>query len=514
MKILLVQCPFWLTETPPYNLALLNAILKKRGYESDVMDLNIEFYNTLSKYDAWPSSEKNSDYYHDELYISEIFIKYKSTINNFIQRILDSKASVLGFTVYDTSELFTNRFIKIVKEKDSNRIIVVGGPQYIRNMVKEKALHNTSADAICLGEADISFPDWLDSIKKSKSKLSANQKPVIKSEDEIIVDDGKHLLLNDLDSLPFADYSGFDLSKYTRTTLPISTNRGCINRCIFCSECHRYDKFRTRSAESIYNEIIYHKNKYPHIKEFWFNGSLVNGDIKVLSDLCDLIIKNKVKIGWNGQAVIRKEMTIKLLNKLKMSGCFTLIYGVESGNNKILKQMRRNYTANIASKVLSNTFKAGINANFNIIVGFPTETEKEFKDTISFIDKNMKYANTLTVNVLHVQKESEMGKNIEKWGIKPTIDLDTFWITKDGKNNHDERLRRFNICCSIAKGRALGTDSQTNMYLRLGDYFYKNGNSKLALYYYKKADVLHTGFFVKDTINKKISEITRKQNNN
>jgi len=118
------------------------------------------------------------------------------------------------------------------------------------------------------------------------------------------------------------DYSDFkddiNLRLYREPhRLDIFDSHSCPTRCHFCSEWQFWGKFRSKSGKRIYEEVQQHMRDYPQVNYFYFIGSLVNGDIRVLEDFCDLVIKNKLNIQWAAQAVIRPEMSKRLLKKLK-----------------------------------------------------------------------------------------------------------------------------------------------------------------------------------------------------
>ena len=61
--------------------------------------------------------------------------------------------------------------------------------------------------------------------------------------------------------------------------------------------------------------------------------------MKSFNEFCDLMIKNKMKLKWQGQAMIRPEMTGSFIQKMKKAGCSMISYGLENGSQTILKLM-------------------------------------------------------------------------------------------------------------------------------------------------------------------------------
>lgn len=457
MNIALIQPPGWTVGSPPYNIALLKAILKSISYDVICFDLNTEIYDCVDenfKKDGW-SSTSIGNCWLDREFVLEFIEKYKPLINEFISKVINMNPDVIGFTVINRSAIFTLEIAKMVKEKEPEKIIILGGPHGYGLWGGFSLIKELAVDAVCLGEGELCFASLLDIIR-TKKEIKFCKGFVYKEKDNKIIDCGDPEIVKDLDSLPFADYSDFNIERYRR--LPILTSKGCIYKCSFCNEVICLKEFRSRSGSNVYLEIIFQLSKYPHINEFHFCDSLINGNIKMLNELCDLIIKNNIRITWGGQAAIRKEMTKDFLLKLKRAGCVGLSYGVESGSNKVLRLMNKGHTAELAEEVLHNTHEAGIETNFNIIIGFPYETEVEFQETLNFLKRNSKYAGQIWLNVLNIATGSDLDIDRNKWGISEHTVGE--WESIDGKNNYEERLRQLEICRNVIGEKAY-TDAKS-----------------------------------------------------
>lgn len=463
MKITLIQCPAWTTDSPPYSLALLQAVLKRSGYDVVCFDLNIELYRfcqeTVRQKDSpinnesWSIDFKGSVWYEKDNVLTFIN-RYEYYIDRLVKDIIDASERIIGFSVQSTSKFFSLEVARRIKEKDKNKIIIFGGPLCFRNCYGMDILeHYPFLDFVCLGEAEKSFPDLINSIEKNDyidTCIGFKYR-----QDNRSIDRGDAGLIEDLDEIPFADYSGFIFKKYTKNLLPISTSRGCINRCTFCNESPHWKKYRKRSAKNIFGEINYQLKKYPHIESFWFNDSLMNGDLEMLNEFCNLLISNKTRIKWGGQGMIRKEMTNGLLKKMRLAGCNLISYGIENGSSRILKLMQKGYTPELAQKVLRDTYKAGIDTVFNIIIGFPGEEESEFKETKKFILHCRNFTNNIALNLCLLMKGSYLYDNLSKFNITPIEysdpDWQLKWKTNDSRNVYEIRKTRMEELMKLTK---------------------------------------------------------------
>jgi len=454
MKIILVQCPSWTTESPPYALALLAAALRKDGHEVRCLDFNIELYRFCKEYriedsvinqESW-SMDFRGHVWYEKNNVLDFINKYEIYIDELVKSIINSPEKIIGFSVQSTSKFFSLEIARRIKEKDKNKIIIFGGPLCFRNCYDINILSDYPfINFVCFGEAEESFSRVIHAIEKNVSDQSYPGFGCRLS-NGMIIDGGDIRLIENLDGIPFADYSCFDFKKYTKNILPISTSRGCMNRCRFCSESTHWRKYRRRSASNIFEEIKYQLKKYPQIEGFWFNDSLINGDMKMLNELCDLLILNRIKIGWGGQATIHKEMTKDFLKKIKIAGCKIISYGIESGSNQMLNLMHKGFTAELAEEVLRETSEAGIDTIFNIMIGFPGEGDTEFEETERFVQRCRRYTVHIELVTFLLLKGCYVYNNLDEYNIAPIDynepDWQLKWETKDDQNNYEIRKNR------------------------------------------------------------------------
>ena len=455
MRIALIQCPSWTPESPPYTLGILSAVLKRSGHDVSCFDLNIETYahcqnkivsgREAINRDSWSSGQQGNIWYEQDK-VEDFMRKEAGFVNALAESVLDSHPQVIGFSTQSTSKFFSLRLAALLKQKNNAARVIFGGPLVFKNCYGPDILqHYPFLDAVSFAEADRSFPDYLRSCEARGGIRMVPGFAVRAGNGEIMVS-GDPPAIGDLDELPFADYSGFNLEKYSKKLIPIATSRGCINRCSFCSESTHWRQYRRRSAQNIIDEMIFQLRRYPHITQFWFNDSLINGDMRMLDTLCELIIRHKLSIKWGGQGMIRKEMRRSFLAKMKRAGCSVISYGVESGSNRVLALMRKGYTAALAHQVIKDTHASGIEVIFNIITGFPGEDEASFRETKDFILRCRRYAIHIELPVYLLLKGSYIFDHLNEFGIAPIDyngDWQLKWKTNDNMNTYEVRQGRW-----------------------------------------------------------------------
>jgi len=435
-NILLVMCPFWDVKYPPIGIAYIFEYLKSKGLRTKVLDYNIKIFHEIDKeYKKYWDIKTN--------FVWEMPDFLKNQINECVDEILSFDVEIIGFSIMAPNQIFSLEVIKKIKEKDPNKIIITGGVQ--------APLDNAHfIDYHIEGEAEETIYKLIKAIK-NKGDITKINGIIIYGQIEGKIKTKERRKLPNLDSLPFPKYEDFNLNDYVEERIGILGSRGCINKCAFCNDWKVWKFYSYKSAEKLFNEIKYHVN-HNHINKFEFFDLLLNGNIKELEKFCDLIINSKMKIEWSGSALIRKEMTFNLLKKMKGAGCVNLVYGLESGSDKIIRWMGKSFTANEAEQVLKDTSKVNITVSINLMVGFPGETKKDFKKTISFIKKNYKcISNVPGVATCFVLANSDLEKNHKKYGINISMNNSWYnWYDNKG-NTYDLRLKRVKKLVSLLK---------------------------------------------------------------
>ena len=243
-------------------------------------------------------------------------------------------------------------------------------------------------DVGCVGEGEETFRELIIHLLNygcfNKKHLCEIDGIVFKDDGEVIITSPR-MLISDLNTLPHPNRSiiGYPERNY------MVTSRGCPNQCIFCS-CTRFwnKKFRTTSAEYVFDEV----------EELIRNGAKIirfNDDILTLNKhkmhaLADMIINKgyhkKIKFScWAHAATIDNEMA----DILKSMNMVSVVMGLESGNDRVLKYLKGNNSSVEYNKNAIQMLKSRkIQANGDFIIGAPDETEQEIMDTYHFIKDN------------------------------------------------------------------------------------------------------------------------------
>lgn len=348
--------PSWL-KTPPLSLVYLKNYLKKQGQKAEIIDLNaLLFKASKLTLPEWLSLDKE---FEESLFpLAER--KFPFILEDLYKTIKD--AETIGFSLSQRNTPFSFSLAKRISDRFPAKRIIFGGPH---TFFLEKKGKLDSRNYWVIGEGEIPLCEI----------LSNNETKIYRFQE-----------IENLDTLPFYDFSTLDINLYSQT-LPLLSSRGCPFKCTFCSEKMLFSKFRHHSPQYIIDQIKHLKNKYK-TNSFVFCDSLINYKRKWLSEFCSLVIKNQLNIKWEAQIRIENNFPNELADLMKRSGCYNLFVGLESGSEKILKLMDKGFTTVWALSFFETLTKAKLHFEVSLIFGYPEENETDFQETLSFILKN------------------------------------------------------------------------------------------------------------------------------
>jgi len=405
MRIGLFTFPVRFTNFPPIDISYLSAYLKNREHKVHIYDFNIELP---------VSNDCDSRFWEQEENQRELFNKNKTAVAAWVKDILDFSPDVIGMSVWPSQLYFSSEVAKIIKDKRKEIKIVFGGPWCSWIGRASQMIKCWYIDYVVFGEGEITLAEIVESensrrpIKGCFSKINGQ-----------ILDGGWRTETTDPNFIPFPDYDHAHFNKYLfDTTYPIAFNRGCNWNCSFCSHRTTWKSFRSRSAENIFAEIQKCFSKYPFITGFYSCDHSMNSNMSLLGELSDLIIERDIKnIKFMGFGQVNSRMIDRdFLKKLKIAGFTEWGIGIQTGSDRILKSMRRPHTAAEAERMLKEMHDQGMSLYIDFIIGYPEETEEDFKRTLEFAYRVRGCVKNISVCCC-VIGENDLEFNFNKYGI-------------------------------------------------------------------------------------------------
>jgi len=178
-------------------------------------------------------------------------------------------------------------------------------------------------------------------------------------------------------------WSGWDHDKYPKY-LSLLAAKGCVFNCSFCFESKIFEQiYKTVPVKLVIDDIVYAMSHHG-IHKYAIEDSTFLSNPQ-LEEFCDEIISRKIDITWSAYARINQIISRKhLLQKMRQAGCTSLIVGIESSNNKTLKEVKKNITSSDTVEAVRLLSGASIKMQGCFVLGFPGETYQDIKDTIDF----------------------------------------------------------------------------------------------------------------------------------
>ncbi|MFH0791512.1 MAG: radical SAM protein, partial [Candidatus Omnitrophota bacterium] len=515
------QPPVWGIFEPPVALAQILSCFQEDGYEVSVFDLNIELYSRKKEEYNTVWAIEQSSFWGNGDNVNKFFEDNSGIIEGQINKIIDTNPDLIGFSVNVCSLPATMILAERIKRKIPRVKIVIGGPMFFMPGDISGILEHDCIDVIVYGEGEETFRE-LPKFFIEEKDLNLCRGIYFKKDAKVVKTEARPPIKN-LDALPFLGLKSFPLAKYDPPGhlgkhISLMTSRGCVLNCVYCGPKAYWQGFRFMSGQRIYDEVKYHIQNDPDIEHIEFLDLELNGNIKVLSDFCDLMIANPPKQGirWHANIIIRPEMTKELLLKMKQAGCSRLSIGIETGSQRVLGLMNKRYKVEDADVVLRNAHHAGIVVTTNFMFGFPGETEDDFNLTLDFLKRNAGTIGTVypSRTFCTIEPFSYLSEHLSEFGMAVDPVYNLYWESEDGKNNYPERLRRCEEFSKLAMklGVSVGLGLQTSLdldrYYNLGFYYeYKKDFEKSKSFFegYLKLDPKNT------IINKKIQEFSAEE---
>lgn len=162
--------------------------------------------------------------------------------------------------------------------------------------------------------------------------------------------------------------------------------RGCVGNCSFC--CYRSvmnrGKIRYRAPELVIEEILHDLELFPQIKEIMFETDTFATNSEYTENLCQLLIKNKIKEKISWSCNMRVDTDLSLLPIMKEAGCRMLMTGFEFGTQKALDAVGKGTTLEQAKNFANTANKLGFIIHGCFMIGAPGETFDSARATIDF----------------------------------------------------------------------------------------------------------------------------------
>jgi len=441
-------------KTPPLTITYLAGWLEKHGHDVFQLDWNIELFHhaPLALKEYWDRTHLHK-WQDPERYASEIAPQItEPTIDSYVARILKDSPRLVGISTYSIEA--TKHLARKLKEADPSVFVVAGGQVCDPGFYGYNLAWSGDIDLVVHGEGEGPLLEIIERLGAGQPEFAGVRGLLIPHGSGGVEDTGLRPPLPDVNKLAWPSFEGLPIDWYTSMTAEpfepsrsISTlmARGCVRKCDFCLQAEIWQNFRYRDAQDVYDEMAVNKERYG-LTSYHFNDLLINGSVRQLDRLCDLLLDKPLDLTWGANAIVSRTLKKRLLAKMRAAGCEFLGFGFESFSTPVLHAMGKKYDAAEVSRLLHDMHDVGMRFFSNLIIGHPSEGRKEFAETIQFlIEHHQLFTEAPTSSLLIVQKNTPIHRAIDYWDIRMEDGDALGWWTGDGSNTLAERKRRAQV---------------------------------------------------------------------
>ena len=228
-------------------------------------------------------------------------------------------------------------------------------------------------------------------------------------------------VIENLDELPWVtkvyqrdlNFHNYNVPFLLNPFISFYTSRGCPAQCTFClwPQTHSGHRWRLRSSDDIVNECRWALQNFPGLKEIFFDDDTFNYQKARTIELCNKL--KHLKFTWS--CTSRVTTDYDTLKAMKDAGCRLLIVGYESGDQQVLKNIKKGATIDMARRFTANCKKLGLTIHGDFIVGLPGETRETIQKSISFA-KELD-VETIQVSIAHPYPGTEFYDHVKANGL-------------------------------------------------------------------------------------------------
>ncbi len=344
------------TPYPPLGIGYLAAVLRAHGIQVDLIDGQII---------------KKSQFWQEIYNITADVVLISATIRQ-----------IKG------AKLVAN----IVKKRNPEATVILGGPGPTSLAAQHRNFGKyTDIDIIVKGEAENILPLIF---YRLESHESLNDVPnLIINNNGNIINTKVDSTLPDVRTIPWPNREIFNENAYlsrwlnstNMTSVHIMGSRGCPFSCSFCDRTVTGRRVRYRDVEDVAAEMLFLEERYTPDDIFYFDDLFTVNKKRVIA-LCQTLQEKSLQTSWSAQGRV-DTIDEEMLKAMKVAGCSELMFGVESGSERILQYLTKGFTREKIIRAFDLCHKVGIKPGAYLIVGVPGETKQDIMDTISLVER-------------------------------------------------------------------------------------------------------------------------------
>jgi len=317
----------------------------------------------------------------------EAIDQYESnhSFRGLVEDVLKRKPDVLAVSLVTPSVTSALKLLRIVRSERPQTKIILGNVH--ATYFHEELLRRRLADAVVHGEGEETLCAALDAMESGMPLSSV--RGISFEEDRMVKRTEARPLLDDLDALPFPAWDLFDIKRYQpllmlnsrRRVHIVLAGRGCPFRCSFC--CNPFGRsYRVRSFQNIADEMEFFVRRFG-VSHYVFLDGTFPISRRMGMEFCEAFMSRGLhkRVSWTGQCRIDL-IEERMLRAMKEAGCVDIFFGIESGYDQGLVNLKKDFTMDIVREKMDVVRRSGIRSVGQFILGAPGETREDSLKTI------------------------------------------------------------------------------------------------------------------------------------
>lgn len=397
-KILTINVPFTVTWALPYGPAVVNGVLKHAGFEATAWDLSIDLIRKFEKRSEFGAfSQALSIGGYTQGLVPRYFVRevLSWTRKQLAKKLRECQPDIILFSVFSSQSLdYVVPLVTWTRDLAPDSYISIGG-RGLDNNERRTGLNYADyfvkylpLNSAYTGDAE----NQLINVLKNQHLGHYRASPVNAEE---------------LATVPAAEWDGLDFTKYdgyqdNSLRIPLTASKGCVRECTFCDVAGSWPKYVFRKGEDVGQEVvdIYRKTGINRIE---FTDNLVNGSISNFRAMNQTIADQLPNtMDYIGYAICRpkNQMPESDFELAARAGATLFKVGIESGSEKVRHDIKKKFSNDDIDWFATNCVKYNIHQRWLMFVGYPTETESDFQDSLRLLKEYSSFAQAGKIKVL------------------------------------------------------------------------------------------------------------------
>lgn len=339
--------------TLPLGLLVIAGCLREAGYAVCIIDDNLE-----RKGAAWVASQVRSQ-----------------------------QADAVGISVNLATVQTTADICAALKETQIP--VFVGGPEVTANL--GYVLEEIGAPFAIRGEGEVTTVEFLRELFGEGEFHQVRGLSYWDDQRQRFVTNGPRPWI-DMDTIPLLPYDLIYLDRYDRSYAEfaagkvevLNTSRGCPFQCTFCSNKYIWsNQYRTMSPQRMLDHVR-HALDSTDATAIYFREDHFTLDTRRVREFCRLVQEEELKFEWGCESRVNN-LSLDLVQNMQFAGLSSMWFGIESGSDEVLRQLKKGTTVQQVREALQICRKAGVKVGFSVMLGIPRETRADLQKTVDLV---------------------------------------------------------------------------------------------------------------------------------